>query len=115
MTKECPRLEFLARNSRRGQQSNSLEVEASAELQGTRPIEAGDIAEGTVLLAVDVSRGRHGHIRVGELHVVEQVKRLKANLKLALVVDVDGAEEAGVDKVVARTAELVAMSIGESR
>ena len=64
------------------------EFEAAAELERARGAKGGDVAEGA---AAD------GWVRVGENGVIEHVERLEANLERGLAVDVEPAEDAGVD------------------
>src|SRR5580704_4451821 len=76
-------------------QTGNLEVEATAELKRTSALgwRVGGAKAG------DVSKGASGYSHVGivEPGMVEHIKRLEANLKLRLAIEVDGPEQARVE------------------
>jgi hypothetical protein len=87
-----------------------LEVEATAELQGSGGSKGGDVTEGPA------SNDCVGGVGAGsELRVIQQIERLDANLKLALTFDVEPAEDACVDVGDSRAAELVSVRVAEVR
>src|SRR5579875_2188522 len=90
-----------------------LEVKPPTELQGARTSrwrvrrsEARDVTEG---------RATHRYIRIIQQRVIQHIEGLRPELELALLVDMESTEQAGVDLRNARSTKLIAVRIAQVR